>query len=117
MGLNGIDISSRQGDLVVSKMATCDFVIVKATSGAGYANECFKKHAYSCSTSLVGGNGTVWASSKTALHVPPCRYAEHAGIHHGGVGRRLGENRTCPNKMGHCPILSISVLSFPSPLP
>ena len=45
MGLNGIDISSWQEDLVVSTMTTCDFVIVKATSGAGYANECFKRHA------------------------------------------------------------------------
>ena len=26
-------------------MATCDFVIVKATGGAGYKNECFERHA------------------------------------------------------------------------
>ena len=45
MGLNGIDISSWQDDLVVSGMTTCDFVIVKATGGAGYANECFLRHA------------------------------------------------------------------------
>ena len=45
MGLNGIDISSWQDDLVVSAMTTCDFVIVKATGGAGYTNECFKRHA------------------------------------------------------------------------
>ena len=45
MGLNGIDISSWQEDLVVSAMGTCDFVIVKATGGAGYSNECFHRHA------------------------------------------------------------------------
>lgn len=45
MGLNGIDISSWQDDLVVSAMDTCDFVIVKATGGAGYTNECFRRHA------------------------------------------------------------------------
>ena len=45
MGLNGIDISSWQDDLVIRNMATCDFVIVKATGGAGYSNECFRRHA------------------------------------------------------------------------
>lgn len=45
MGLNGIDISSWQDDLVVGNMGTCDFVIVKATGGAGYSNECFRRHA------------------------------------------------------------------------
>ncbi|WP_288734903.1 GH25 family lysozyme [uncultured Enorma sp.] len=45
MGLNGIDISSWQDDLVVSAMGSCDFVIVKATGGAGYSNECFRRHA------------------------------------------------------------------------
>ncbi len=45
MGLNGIDISSWQDDLVVSAMGTCDFVIVKPTGGAGYSNECFRRHA------------------------------------------------------------------------
>lgn len=45
MGLNGIDISSWQEDLVVASMTTCDFVIVKATGGKGYSNDCFKKHA------------------------------------------------------------------------
>ena len=45
MGLNGIDISSWQDDLVIGNMATCDFVIVKATGGAGYKNECFERHA------------------------------------------------------------------------
>lgn len=45
MGLNGIDISSWQEDLVVSKMTTCDFIIVKATGGKGYSNKCFKGHA------------------------------------------------------------------------
>ena len=45
MGLNGIDISSWQEDLVVSAMGACDFVIVKATGGAGYSNECFRRHA------------------------------------------------------------------------
>ena len=34
VGLNGIDISSWQDDLVVSAMGTCDFVIVKATGSA-----------------------------------------------------------------------------------
>ena len=45
MGLNGIDISSWQDDLVVSNMGSCDFIIVKATGGAGYRNECFERHA------------------------------------------------------------------------
>ena len=45
MGLNGIDISSWQDDLIVSNMGTCDFVFVKATGGAGYSNECFRRHA------------------------------------------------------------------------
>ena len=45
MGLNGIDISSWQEDLVVSAMESCDFVIVKTTGGAGYWNECFRRHA------------------------------------------------------------------------
>lgn len=45
MGLNGIDISSWQENLVVSAMESCDFVIVKATGGAGYSNECFRRHA------------------------------------------------------------------------
>lgn len=45
MRLNGIDISSWQEDLVVGNMTGCDFVIVKATGGKGYANECFKGHA------------------------------------------------------------------------
>ena len=45
MGLSGIDISSWQDDLVVSAMGTCDFVIVKATGGAGYSNERFRRHA------------------------------------------------------------------------
>lgn len=45
MGLNGIDISSWQDDLVVSNMGSCDFIIVKATGGAGYKNECFERHA------------------------------------------------------------------------
>lgn len=34
-----------QEDLVVSAMESCDFVIVKATGGAGYSNECFRRHA------------------------------------------------------------------------
>lgn len=45
MELNGIDISSWQDDLVVGDMRTCDFVIVKATGGKGYANDCFRRHA------------------------------------------------------------------------
>ena len=45
MGLNGIDISSWQDDLAVSNMGSCDFIIVKATGGAGYKNECFERHA------------------------------------------------------------------------
>lgn len=45
MGLNSIDISSWQEDLVVSKMTTCDFFIVKATGGKGYGNSGFTKHA------------------------------------------------------------------------
>ena len=45
MGLNGIDISSWQDDLSVAAMTTCDFVIVKATGGKGYTNECYRRHA------------------------------------------------------------------------
>ncbi|MBR3160913.1 MAG: hypothetical protein IKG18_07695 [Atopobiaceae bacterium] len=45
MGLNGIDISSWQDDLVPAAMSTTDFIIVKATGGAGYTNECFRGHA------------------------------------------------------------------------
>lgn len=45
VGLNGIDISSWQEDMVVSSMTTCDFIIVKATGGAEYTNECFKRHS------------------------------------------------------------------------
>ncbi|MDO4797291.1 MAG: GH25 family lysozyme [Coriobacteriales bacterium] len=45
MGLNGIDISSWQDDLIVSRMSGCDFIIVKATGGKGYKNECFERHA------------------------------------------------------------------------
>ena len=52
MGLNGIDISSWQDDLVVGDMDTCDFVIVKATGGAGYSNECFRTH---CDQTLAAG--------------------------------------------------------------
>ena len=53
MGLNGIDISSWQEGLVVSKMTTCDFVIVKATGGKGYSNECFRTH---CDQTLAAGS-------------------------------------------------------------
>lgn len=52
-GVDGIDISGWQDDLVVSNMTTCDFVIVEAAGGKGYANECFKGHA---DTTLVAGN-------------------------------------------------------------
>lgn len=52
MGLNGIDISSWQDDLVVSNMGTCDFVIMKATGGKGYSNECFRTH---CDQTLAAG--------------------------------------------------------------
>lgn len=45
MSLNGIDIASYQSDLVVSKMTTTQFVIVKATESNWYVNECFEKHA------------------------------------------------------------------------
>ena len=41
-------------------------------------SQCF----HSCSTSLVGGNGTVWASNKDRLHVLPHRHSEHARVHH-----------------------------------
>lgn len=51
MGLDGIDISSWQDDLVVSSMTTCDFIIVKATGGAGCKNECFERHANDTLTS------------------------------------------------------------------
>jgi GH25 family lysozyme M1 (1,4-beta-N-acetylmuramidase) len=43
--LNGIDIASYQDALAPSKMATTDFIIVKATGGASYHNPGFKKHA------------------------------------------------------------------------
>ena len=52
MGFNGIDISSWQDDLAVSNMGTCDFVIVKATGGKGYKNECFRTH---CDQTLAAG--------------------------------------------------------------
>ena len=42
--LNGIDISSWQEDINVAKV-NADFVIVKATGGAGYTNPCLKAHA------------------------------------------------------------------------
>ena len=45
MALDGIDIASWQEGLVPSKMATTDFVIVKATGGTGYENPCFRRHA------------------------------------------------------------------------
>lgn len=53
MGLDGIDISFWQDVLVVSSMTTCDFIIVKATGGAGYKNECFERHA---NDTLTSGN-------------------------------------------------------------
>lgn len=43
--LDGIDIASYQESLVPSRMATTDFIIVKATGGTGYVNPCFKTHA------------------------------------------------------------------------
>lgn len=43
--LYGIDIANYQASLVPSKMSTTDFIIVKATGGTGYKNECFKGHA------------------------------------------------------------------------
>ena len=45
MTMNGIDIASWQEGLAPSKMATTDFIIVKATGGTGYVNPCFEKHA------------------------------------------------------------------------
>lgn len=45
MGLNGIDVSFWQDDLVVARMTGCDFVIAKATGGKGCSNGCFKRHA------------------------------------------------------------------------
>lgn len=42
--LNVIDISSWQADLVPSRMATTDGIIVKATGGTGYVNGSFKGH-------------------------------------------------------------------------
>lgn len=43
-------------------------------------SQCF----YSCSTLLVSGSGTVWASNKTA-HLLPHRHGGHSGIHHSGL--------------------------------
>ncbi len=43
--LNGIDISSWQSDLDISKVPA-DFIIVKATGGKGYTNPYFKAQAY-----------------------------------------------------------------------
>lgn len=45
MGLNGIDISGWQEDLAVSRMSTCDFVIVKAIGDKSFTNKCFRRHA------------------------------------------------------------------------
>ena len=45
MSLNGIDISGWQPDLVPGNMDGTDFIIVKATGGAGYKNSCFAGHA------------------------------------------------------------------------
>lgn len=44
MSLNGIDISSHQAGINISKLTTTDFVIVKATQGTTYVNPCFEKH-------------------------------------------------------------------------
>lgn len=44
-------------------------------------SQCF----YSCSTLLVGGNGTVWASNKTAYSLPVHRHCGSAGVHDGGL--------------------------------
>ena len=52
MGLNGIDVSSWQADLDVGALPGCDFVVVKATGGAGYTNESFVRHA---ETALAAG--------------------------------------------------------------
>ena len=43
--MDGIDIASYQRTLVPKKMATTDFVIVKATESNWYVNECFESHA------------------------------------------------------------------------
>lgn len=42
--MNGIDISSWQAGIDVSKLTTTDFVIVKATGGTGYTNPYFTSH-------------------------------------------------------------------------
>lgn len=42
--MNGIDISSWQADIDISKLTTTDFVIVKATGGTRYVNPYFQKH-------------------------------------------------------------------------
>ena len=44
MSLNGIDISSHQAGINISKLTTTDFVIVKATQGTTYVNTYFDKH-------------------------------------------------------------------------
>ena len=64
MGLNGIDISSWQENLVVSAMESCDFVIVKATGGAGYSNECFRRHA---DETLAAGKLLGWTSTDSVF--------------------------------------------------
>lgn len=45
MSLNGIDIASWQAGLVISKMTTTDFVVVKATEDTDYVNPYFAKWA------------------------------------------------------------------------
>lgn len=44
MSLNGIDISSHQSGINISKLTTTDFVIVKATQGVTYVNPYFSRH-------------------------------------------------------------------------
>lgn len=53
--LNGIDISSWQGGIDISKLSTCDFVIIKATEGTDYINpDCERAYqqAKSCGKKL-----------------------------------------------------------------
>lgn len=44
MAMNGIDISSWQAGIDISKLTTTEFVIVKATGGTAYSNPYFTSH-------------------------------------------------------------------------
>lgn len=59
-------------------------------------SQCF----YSCSTSLVGGNGTVWASNKTAYSCLRIDTAGAQGVHDGGLMPGNKFDYFCRNRLG-----------------